>query len=101
MDGTFDLKSAQLQMEGAISPVYLVNSIGSALTRKGEGLFAFTFALNGPAAAPVVSVNPLSGFVPGSLRDLFRSTERPKVPTGAPQPVEAPNRPRPSRSGER
>ena len=56
-----------------ISPLYLLNGIGSVLTRAGEGLFGFNYKLRGVAGAPKVSVNPLSILTPGMFRDLFRA----------------------------
>lgn len=73
MDGTFDVRNALLNMQGVISPVYLLNSIGSVLTRKGEGLLGFNFTLTGPAADPRVGVNPLSALAPGAIREIFRA----------------------------
>ena len=58
--------------QGVISPLYLLNGIGSFLTRKGEGLIGFNFNLTGSAASPSVSVNPLSAFTPGMFREIFR-----------------------------
>ena len=57
------------------------------LTRKGEGLFGFSFTVKGKAADPVVSVNPLSGIAPGFLREIFRG-EAPKAPGATPPPKE-------------
>jgi hypothetical protein len=60
-------------MSGVVSPIYLLNGIGSILTRKGEGLFGFAFGLKGTAAEPDVQVNPLSILTPGMFRELFRA----------------------------
>jgi hypothetical protein len=60
-------------MQGVISPIYLLNGIGSILTRPGEGLFGFRYRLTGTAEDPVVSVNPLSILTPGMFRDMFRA----------------------------
>lgn len=72
LDGLYDMAADQLQMQGVFSPVYLLNGIGSVLTRKGEGLIGFSFRLDGPAAAPKVRVNPLSVLTPGMFREIFR-----------------------------
>ncbi|WP_108483998.1 hypothetical protein [Oceaniglobus ichthyenteri] len=72
MDGIYDLASKQINMQGVISPIYLLNRIGSIFTRQGEGLFGFNFGLTGPVAKPAVSVNPLSILTPGMFRDIFR-----------------------------
>ncbi len=76
-DGTIDTVAGMLNLRGAISPIYLLNAVGSVLTRKGEGVFAFNYSLTGPLTKPAVSVNPLSGLAPLFLRNLLR----PPAPT--------------------
>ncbi|MEY8841404.1 AsmA-like C-terminal region-containing protein, partial [Cribrihabitans sp. XS_ASV171] len=95
MDGVVDTQRELLNLRGVVSPVYLLNSIGSVLTRKGEGVIGFNYTLTGPTAAPQVSVNPLSGLAPGFLREIFREPA-PTVPTTpgvqiAPEPADEPN----------
>ena len=87
MDGTYDVTNSTLNMQGVVSPVYLLNSIGSILTRKGEGLIGFNYQLRGPASGPSVSVNPLSALTPGMFREIFRAP-----PPRVPQVDEAPDR---------
>ncbi|TMM55581.1 hypothetical protein FDT80_01680 [Sulfitobacter sabulilitoris] len=82
MDGVYATQTRQLQMQGVISPVYLLNGIGSILTRKGEGLFGFNYTLRGTADKPSVSVNPLSALAPGMFRDILRAPA-PTVPREA------------------
>jgi len=72
MDGLYDVPSGALDMQGVVSPVYLLNSIGSVLTRKGEGVIGFSYKLTGTSDDPNVVLNPLSGLAPGMLRDVFR-----------------------------
>ncbi len=72
LDGVYDTRSEQLDMGGVISPVYLLNSVGQLFTRRGEGLFGFTFRLTGNADAPRMRVNPLSILTPGMFREIFR-----------------------------
>ena len=86
MDGVYDVANARLDMQGVISPIYLLNGIGSIFTRRGEGLIGFNYRLRGPVAAPQVSVNPLSAFTPGMFREIFRAPapELPDVQGGAP-----------------
>lgn len=72
MDGTYDMASDQMDMQGVFSPLYLLNGIGSVLTRKGEGLIGFNYLLTGTAEAPRVQVNPLSILTPGMFREIFR-----------------------------
>ncbi len=79
MDGIYGLESGNLDMQGVITPVYLLNGIGSVLTRRGEGLIGFNYTLTGPAKSPNVSVNPLSALTPGMFREIFRRAP-PKVP---------------------
>ncbi|MEO0485063.1 MAG: AsmA-like C-terminal region-containing protein [Pseudomonadota bacterium] len=72
LDGYYDTARGQLDMQGVVSPVYLLNSLGSILTRRGEGLIGFNYTLRGPASAPDVAVNPLSLLTPGMFREIFR-----------------------------
>lgn len=72
MAGTYDIGSKRLNMQGVISPIYLLNGIGAVLTRRGEGLFGFNYDIGGTSERPRVSVNPLSIFTPGMFRDIFR-----------------------------
>lgn len=72
MAGTWASATEQLDMQGVISPIYLLNGVGAVLTRRGEGLFGFNYRLTGRADAPKISVNPLSILTPGMFRELFR-----------------------------
>ncbi|MEY4983015.1 MAG: hypothetical protein RIR62_1281 [Pseudomonadota bacterium] len=72
MAGVYATQSRQLALQGVVSPLYLVNGIGSAITQRGEGVFGFNYELRGTASRPVVSVNPLSILTPGRLREIFR-----------------------------
>jgi hypothetical protein len=93
-EGTYDTATRRLDLAGVLSPVYLLNGIGAVLTRPGEGVFGFTYRIAGPAAAPAVSVNPLSVLAPAFLRDIFRPT-RPGA--GPARPVDPPQPTQPSR----
>ena len=64
--------SGRIDLQGVISPIYLLNGVGQVLTRKGEGLFGFNYRLTGTTDAPNVSVNPLSVLTPGMFREIFR-----------------------------
>ena len=64
--------SGQIDLQGVISPIYLLNGVGQILTRKGEGLFGFNYRVTGTTEDPNVSVNPLSVLTPGMFRELFR-----------------------------
>ena len=72
LDGTYDLGTSSLDLQGVLSPIFFLNGIGSIFTRKGEGLIGFNFNLTGPARQPNVSVNPLSALTPGMFREIFR-----------------------------
>ncbi|WP_136441286.1 AsmA-like C-terminal region-containing protein [Pacificoceanicola onchidii] len=72
MDGYYDMNSGSMDMQGVLSPIYILNGIGRLIARKGEGLIGFNFNLRGPVSGPRVSVNPLSVFTPGMFRDIFR-----------------------------
>ncbi|MDA5094611.1 hypothetical protein O2N63_11000 [Aliiroseovarius sp. KMU-50] len=78
MDGYYHLGSSEMEMQGVISPFYIVNSAGRALARKGEGLIGFNYTLSGTPENPDVGVNPLSLFTPGIFRDIFRRKPPPK-----------------------
>lgn len=98
--GLYDMGTRRLDMQGVISPVYLVNGIGAVFTRKGEGLFGFNYRLRGTAEAPEVSVNPLSILTPGMFRELFRAPP-PRIPRAAGEAPPEPVAPRPpARRGE-
>jgi hypothetical protein len=72
MRGSYGLVSRRMAFQGVFSPIYMINRIGSFLTRRGEGLFGFNYSVTGTADAPRVSVNPLSILAPSALRNLLR-----------------------------
>lgn len=78
LTGNYYPANGTIDMQGVVSPFYLINGIGQVLTRRGEGVFGFNYALSGTAAAPQVSINPLSILTPGMFRELFRRAP-PKV----------------------
>lgn len=83
MAGLYATQTGRLDLQGVVSPIYLINGIGSALTRRGEGLFGFNYSLRGTADDPVVQVNPLSFLTPGMFREIFR-----RPPPGVERPAE-------------
>ncbi len=101
MNGRYDLLNDKLDMQGTISPFYLLNGVGAVLTRKGEGLIGFNYTLSGPAAEPRVKINPLSALTPGMLREIFRKPppSDPTKPTRKPAPVDRLNPDDPVGSG--
>jgi len=86
LDGYYFTQGGRLDMQGVISPIYMLNAIGSIFTRRGEGLFGFAYRVGGTGKDPSVSVNPLSILTPGMFREIFR---RPPPPPPA-QPGTAP-----------
>ena len=79
VEGAVDLDSETINLDGVVVPAASTNKVlgnipvlGRLLTGgEGEGLFAVSYAVNGPLGAPEVSVNPLSALAPGFLRGLF------------------------------
>lgn len=73
MDGYYDMKGGTIDMQGVLSPFYIVNALGRLLSpREGEGLIGFNFNIKGNYANPEVTVNPLSILTPGAFREIFR-----------------------------
>ena len=72
MAGVYGTESKELALQGVVSPIYMLNGIGSVLTRRGEGLFGFNYEVRGTAERAQATVNPLSILTPGMFRDLFR-----------------------------
>lgn len=103
-DGYYDLKSNQLGLQGAFTPLYGINGVlgslpilGSVLgSKKGEGLIGVTYSASGSADDPNVFVNPLSMLTPGILRRIFQgnppsappaqANTTPPTPLPKPQP---------------
>jgi hypothetical protein len=73
LDGQYDLETGQLEMQGVVSPLYLVNGlVGAIFSPRREGLFGFAYRLTGTAENTQVTVNPLSILTPGIFREIFR-----------------------------
>ncbi|MDO6730417.1 DUF3971 domain-containing protein [Marinovum sp. 2_MG-2023] len=72
LDGYYDLGSGTMDMQGVVSPIYVVNFVGQIFSRKGEGLIGFNFNLKGKSDNPRIQVNPLSALTPGMFREIFR-----------------------------
>lgn len=73
LDGYYDLKNGIIDMQGVLSPFYIVNVLGRIFSpRDGEGLIGFNFNIKGPYDGPEVQVNPLSILTPGAFREIFR-----------------------------
>jgi hypothetical protein len=77
--GRVDLEADSLALDGTVVPLYGINwtigqipLIGQFLRgAEGEGAFAVTYTMSGPADAPSIGVNPLAALAPGFLRELF------------------------------
>ncbi|MCZ4352374.1 DUF3971 domain-containing protein [Roseovarius aestuarii] len=82
MDGYYFMNEGRMDMQGVVSPIYVLNQIGGILTRQGEGLVGFNYTLKGSAAKPRVNVNPLSLLTPGMFRELFRRPPPAQVSRG-------------------
>lgn len=73
MQGVYTGLTQALDMQGTISPVYVLNGIGELIAKRGEGVLGFNYTLKGSAKSPDVSVDVLSVLTPGFLRDVFRA----------------------------
>lgn len=72
MQGVYNFATQGLNMQGTISPVYVLNGIGELIAKRGEGVVGFNYTLKGSAKSPDVAVDLLSVLTPGFLRDIFR-----------------------------
>lgn len=87
--GEVDFVLDSFDISGAFAPAYQVNSIlgripgiGDLLvSRRGEGLVAFSYQVAGPVAGPTVSVNALSLLTPGIFRRIFEPARAAKKST--------------------
>ncbi|MCX8508865.1 MAG: DUF3971 domain-containing protein [Rhodobacteraceae bacterium] len=70
--GVYWTDEGRFDLQGVISPIYLLNGIGQIFSRQRDGLFGFNYTLKGTRKEFKVSVNPLSILTPGMFRDLFR-----------------------------
>ena len=94
IDGVYYTQARKLDLQGVLSPIYLLNAVGSPLSaRRGEGLFGVNFRISGDADAPNVAVNPLSILTPGVFREIFRRA--PPSATGEPTVTRRPSQPLP------
>jgi len=79
-DGEIRFKDRLLDLDGALVPAYTANSllgdiplIGDVFVRKkGEGIFALSYKVQGEFDETQISVNPLSALTPGFLRGIFK-----------------------------
>lgn len=85
--GKADFRTRTVNMAGTYGPlqgltagIALIPGLGELLTGpRKEGVFAITFAVQGPMAEPQVLINPFSLFTPGFFREIsqvsFPSTQ--------------------------
>lgn len=71
--GTYVFGTDRMNLQGTISPIYVLNGIGQIFSKRREGLFGFNYRLTGTSESPQISVNPLSILTPGVFRDIFRA----------------------------
>ncbi|MBE7637025.1 hypothetical protein GUA87_09235 [Sneathiella sp. P13V-1] len=77
--GKVDQKSGSLDAFGTVIPSYTLNSmlgniplLGRLLVgREGEGIFGFSYRVEGTSEDPKIFVNPVSALAPGILRRMF------------------------------
>lgn len=77
--GSYDLISHAIEADGVLIPAYRLNSmlgeipgLGRLFTsRKGEGVFGFTYSIRGDVEKARIAVNPASAFAPGIFRRVF------------------------------
>ncbi len=83
--GSYNIARDNLDVDGVVAPSPGLNLsvlgnvpvIGDLLvSRRGEGVFGMTYAINGAVASPRVSVNPVSALTPGILRRIFEPVQR-------------------------
>ncbi len=84
-EGTVYIGEETADLTGTVVPAYTLNSalgnipiVGKWLTGgKNEGLFAANYVVKGRLENPNVTVNPLSAFAPGFLRNLIGGQAKP------------------------
>ena len=86
-----------IALDGVLVPSFGVNSalggipiVGDLfVSREGEGVFAITYTVRGSLEEARISVNPLSGLLPGVLRRIFENPADEPIPapeeTGSPE----------------
>jgi len=97
-EGYYWPETERIDLEGVVSPVYMVNMLGGLFSRQGEGLLGFQYKLRGPVDAPKVEVNPLSVFTPGMFREIFRRPPPRRAGTNGDVPDTETERPRQDRN---
>jgi uncharacterized protein YhdP len=94
-EGDVDFDKDRVTLKGTVVPADSFNRIVAAIPVVGDmltggdrgGFIGWTYSVSGPPNDPDVSVNPLSMFAPGALRNLFflgPSERRPDSRSGEP-----------------
>jgi hypothetical protein len=92
-EGDVDFDRDSIALKGTVVPVDTFNRIVAAIPVLGDiltggnrgGFIGWTYAVSGAPDDPKVSVNPLSIFAPGFLRNLFfLGQPEPKPESSAP-----------------
>ncbi len=86
-NGEIDFGLKALDLDGVLVPAYTANSLLGSIPligdifvgKKGEGIFALNYTVQGPFSQAQVAVNPLSALTPGFLRGIF-ATQREDLP---------------------
>ena len=93
--GFIDYANDKVDLNGTFVPAYQVNSLITNVPIVGtllgggqhEGIFGVNYRITGPASAPTLTVNPLSGVTPGILRKIFGVVDgTTPAPTSPPPP---------------
>lgn len=92
-DGYIDRGSEEIRLVGNVIPAYSLTRVLGAIPLIGtilggdDGIFGVTYLIEGAAAKPTITVNPLSALAPGILRRMFLA---PVDPDQQPEVFEAP-----------
>lgn len=92
-DGYVDRETEEIRLVGNVIPAYSLTRVLGAIPLIGtilggdDGIFGVTYLIEGPAAKPTITVNPLSALAPGILRRMFLE---PVDPNQQPETFEPP-----------
>ncbi len=83
LQGNISLKDSDVDLSGAVTPSYSVNSLFGKIPllgrmlegKKGEGLIATNYRIKGKYPDVDIMVNPLSALTPGFLRNIWGNAE--------------------------
>ncbi len=80
LQGVADFENEQVFLNGSLIPSYRINSLLGRIPLigylfsggEGGGLLGISYKVSGPMSEPEVTVNPLSFFAPGFIRNIFK-----------------------------